>query len=224
MSESSTTEGFAIETQVQPSKELKLDSREFIVQELSRGETIDLSAFPAILSQADIIARTGTNLGELVASVQLPYKESPFITADETKARVEPAQLYCFKSNDASEGRHSLPTYIVIGAEQLQDMIDGRDVADDAMLRFDEKGQTRVVGRESWLPDAAREYPNDKVKEDSIYRRSPAVSREQGVFELHANGHLTFKVSENAKNENKVRVSRGPKDEEEINAKIRASF
>lgn len=224
MSESSHTEGFAVETQIQTSKKLELDHREFIDQDLSRGQSIDLSAFPAILSQADVIARTGANLGELIAKIQLPYKNSPFITEDEARARTDPTQLYCFKQAGESDGRHSLPTYVVLGAEQLQDMIDGNDLAEGAMLRIDLVGQTEEVGRERWLPDSANEYPNSKAKEDAIYRRNPAVSREQGYFEMNTEGHFIFKVSENAKNENTVRVSRGPKDEAEVQTKMQAMF
>lgn len=222
MAEVSETGELPIINETSQERKFSLSSMQYQSIELGRGESIDLSATNSVLSEADVISQIGINLGELVAQVQLPYKEGLNITEPGRLKRTEPNLLYCFKQ--INEGRHStsdVPTYVIVGAEQLSAMMNGTEVPDDQYLILDEPGQKKDIGREKWMPGVGDSLQHDAEKRNAVYGRSPAVSRNQGSFSITEQGHLRFTVSEAAKNENVVKVGRGFAGDEEKELRLR---
>lgn len=198
-------------------RKFTVTSDKYIPIELPQGEDILLRNFQPILSEADVISEIGVHLGELIASVQLPYKEGLALSAKEGKVRSDPNLLYCFKST-AGGSKHQLPKYMIIGAEQIAAMMRGEKVSKSEYLELSKKGQQVEVGRKKWMPGVGKVIPDDAKKQDELYRRSPAVSGEQGIFTIGDFGELQFKNT----NKNPVFVGRGFVDNKEKSDRIAA--
>jgi hypothetical protein len=220
MSEGVNTGEFSVQTEFEDKKVFTLDFKEYIDTDLVVGNDYDFNTHPSILSQADVIERTGLNLGDLVARVQLPFNNSPFISPEEGIDRSKPNQFYVFKKHEESDGSRHVPTYTVIGAEQLEAAMNGEDLADEAYMTLDTKGQAIEIGRDGWMPNNGEKYATAKDKEDAIYRRSPAVSRKHGTFHVRDDGHLHLVISPEAKAENTTKISRGPVNDAEVQEKV----
>lgn len=194
--------------EINPFKDITRIPREIAeLSPMSNPTSVDLEGYPPLFTDEEVTERTKLALGELIAIVQLPYKQpvGAALTSEELAARADPLKLFCFRIPEVS-GKHVEKTdemqhqYLIIGYTDLINQIRDKKEAPDNYLILNNIGAAEDIGRERWMPEVGRVHSGATMFSVELANRYSAVSRFHGTFDVGANGQLRFHVEPNTKN------------------------
>jgi hypothetical protein len=188
---------------------------------------IDIDQRTPLLSTEAVAAQVGAPIGELMAVVQLPVRETQVAgrapvhdistgnwgrrfgeslkaTVEERQSREGAAKVYCFRA--ASVGKHGRDTnrYFLMGGNQIEQLRSASAQGANEMSDITggvlslRQGQKAPIGRDGWLPNVGWDYQLLKNEDPWLRVAFESVSHKQATAEVNAEGHLLLARSPNS--------------------------